>query len=664
MIAAKEAWIEHVEDFPADIRNCDSKYSFLQSLYQVRYVPGCIKTYKKLVVRINKSNDFSNANPIQISVGSSNEDWTLHSLKIYRAEAVIDKTTTISFSELQRETGLENNVITGTKTFVAHIDDLQIGDIVSYEYTTTNTNPVYAHHFEYFLGTSFVVPLYHLRFQLSHDNPQKRCAVRVYDGINEVTRDFVGESGSYSFEKYQIDAVVLEENIPNDRSPFSHIEFSDYSNWSEFGNSVKQYYQSDEYMRETIKDYAKSIVKDCNTQAQIIEKLVRHVQRNVAYLSLSLNEHSYLPHSPISVVQNNYGDCKDKTLLLKTLLMVYEIESTAVLVHTAFSKNTPSRLPALGCFNHVILSIKFGEDQFLVDPTNPYDCFSIDNYSEPYYYSGLYLEDNTHLKLLSEKKNGKYLRNIVEHFTIKGNTATLLVQDEYYYYAFPRVAHRHTTVDRDICKKSYLDFYSERYPTISYQSEISDGSEFAYKIDDSKHCLAITAKFHIHSLWTEVVKENVKRKQVVFFPSDLREVLYELPATTRKLPFSWAHEAELRLRYVIDYDFNATMGSLDEKIDNNLFSYSVVTEEKPRLYTYDLHYKSKSDTIEASDYAVNQKLVREFLSTLGFTIALPHQDAETSTTDNREKGMSTGARITIGFFVLILLRILFAQSCN
>jgi hypothetical protein len=657
MASAREEWIEYAEDFPEELLICDSKYTYLQSAYQVNYQNGIIKMYKKLVIRVNMPTDFSKVNPLSVAIGDSNEEWVLHSVKINRAGRVIDKTETITFSELQRETGLEENVLTGTKTYVAHIDDLKIGDIISYDYTVISSDPIHANHFEYFLSTTYTVPLYHIRLKVQYNNSMNQCAYRIYDGFQEKERGFIDESGVFVYERHDIDAVVFEENIPNHRSPFAHIELSDYKDWSDFGMAVGGYYQSSDDTTDFIQNYAQSIVQECQNKQQALEALVHHVQKNIGYLSLSLNEHSYIPHAPISVAQNNYGDCKDKTLLLKTLLKTQGIESTVVLVHTAYSKDTNNRLPSLSCFNHVIISIEFNGSEYLVDPTASYDCFSIEHCAEPWFESGVFLSDTPHLRVFDTKKNSVYLRKVVEHFTISGDSATLEVTDEYYYHAFPSVAHRQTTTSKENCKKTYLDYYAKRYPSISFNEKGGDGSEYAYSIDTHQHCLVITSKFVIPLLWEKSKNSDENVYRVGFFPGDLLEIVRSLPGTARKYPFLWLHQAECRVRFIVDYDFDATMGSLDKKIDNNLFSYTVTTTDKKQTYIYDTHYKSKSDVIEAADYAKMQKVVYEFIDNLGFVITRPENEQRSDTYVEKDR-MSTWTKVGIAFGIMALLRLI------
>lgn len=659
MIKAREAWIDTANDI-SNFEQCDASYSFLQLVSQIHYTKSSLKNYKKCVVRINTANDFQYVNPLQISVADSNEEWMLHSVLVRRSGEIIDKTNEIIFSELQREPGLENSVITGTKTFIGHINNLQIGDIVVYDYTTVNTNPLYEDHFEYMLPITYAVPLYNLVIKVFYGNNERQCSYRIYDGIKEVERAHVNLEGIFSWEKYEISPVLLEDQIPFDRNPFSYVEFSDSADWTDLGNIVKQHYSFKEaYRTNSLEEYLNEIIKNCTDENQKIEAIVAHVQKNIAYMSISMSEHSYIPHDPQFVIENNYGDCKDKTLLLKTLLKIKNIESTPVIVHSYSSKSTQSHLPLLQCFNHVVLSIAYNGIDILVDPTNTNDCFTVDNYAEPWFSSGLYLEDAPQLKTLSDKKNSRYVRKITEHIKIKGDSASMSIKDEYMYHAFPQVAQRHSTLARDVCKKTYLDFYSKRYPSIQYNPRYGEGKEFSTSIDFNNHNFLINAELFVPSLWSKDGKSNSSAGKAEFFPLDLLEIIYRLPGTQRKHPFSWPHPTEFLFTFIIEYDFEATMGNLDETIENQLFKYSVKTTERSFVYTYEVSYQSLSDTIEPEDFAEQQQMVNKFIDSLGFTITKPlSKNSHSHTNDIRQKESEDNNKEVFPFWLKILLGIL------
>ncbi len=666
MIKAKEAWVDTVSDI-ANIVECDASYSFLQLVSQIHYTKGSLKSYKKCVVRINTANDFQYVNPLQISVADSNEELMLHSVVVRRSGEIIDKTHEMTFSELQREPGLENSVITGTKTFIGHINNLQIGDVVTYEYTTINVNPLYENHFEYMLPMSYGVPIYHLAIKVFYGNNERHCSYRIYDGTNEVERTYINSEGVFSWEKHEIPPVLLEDQIPFDRNPYSYVEFSDSADWTDLGNILKQHYSFKEtYRTNSLQDYLNDIINNCTEESSIIEALVAHVQKNIAYMSISMSEHSYIPHDPQFVIKNNYGDCKDKVLLLKTLLKIKNIESTPVVVHSYSSKSTLSHLPLLQCFNHVVLSIAYNGMDILVDPTNTNDCFTIANYAEPWFSTGLYLEDTPQLKTLSDKKNSRYVRKITEHIKIKGDTASMSIKDEYMYHAFPQVAQRHSTISRDVCKKTYLDFYSKRYPTIQYNPRYVEGKEFATSLEFANHNFIINAELLVPSLWSKDGSNNSTAGKAEFYPLDLLEIIYRLPGTQRRHPFAWPHPTEFLFTFIIEYDFEATMGNLDETIENQLFKYSVKTTERNFVYRYEVSYQSLSDTIEPEDFSEQQKMVNKFIDNLGFTITKPLSKASYSDTnnsgqkesENNKDGYSVWLKIFLGILFLSILKII------
>ena len=57
--------------------------------------------------------------------------------------------------------------------------------------------------------------------------------------------------------------------------------------------------------------------------------------RNVRYVSISLGVGRYQPHSASDVLQNGYGDCKDKHTLLSAMLRAEGIQSYPVLIGSA-----------------------------------------------------------------------------------------------------------------------------------------------------------------------------------------------------------------------------------------------------------------------------------------------------------------------------------------
>src|SRR5262249_14989799 len=76
---------------------------------------------------------------------------------------------------------------------------------------------------------------------------------------------------------------------------------------------------------------------------------------------------SFRPHAASKVLQNQFGDCKDKANLFNTLLRSLRIEANLVLV-PRFSQ-AHQGLPGLS-FNHAISRVKLASETVWVDTTD------------------------------------------------------------------------------------------------------------------------------------------------------------------------------------------------------------------------------------------------------------------------------------------------------
>ena len=63
------------------------------------------------------------------------------------------------------------------------------------------------------------------------------------------------------------------------------------------------------------------------------------MQDDIRYLGFENGLNSFKPSKPIEVLKRRFGDCKDKALLLSTLLQSYGIAANPILVNSTYGKN-------------------------------------------------------------------------------------------------------------------------------------------------------------------------------------------------------------------------------------------------------------------------------------------------------------------------------------
>lgn len=92
-----------------------------------------------------------------------------------------------------------------------------------------------------------------------------------------------------------------------------------------------------------------------------IEKAFDFAARDVRYVAIEVGVGGYRPHTPAQVCKLRYGDCKDKSFLVRSLVSSWEVPSHPVLVRTADRGPVLPGVPTPGQFNHCIVAVSLPE---------------------------------------------------------------------------------------------------------------------------------------------------------------------------------------------------------------------------------------------------------------------------------------------------------------
>jgi len=136
------------------------------------------------------------------------------------------------------------------------------------------------------------------------------------------------------------------------------VQLTTFTDWKQ----IAQWYAKLQGERMTIDDSvrkkAQEITKGADTPTEKARRLYDFVARNVRYVSISLGVGRYQPHSAADVLQNGYGDCKDKHTLFSALLRAEGIQSYPVMIHS--TRKLDADVPSPAQFDHVITAARLG----------------------------------------------------------------------------------------------------------------------------------------------------------------------------------------------------------------------------------------------------------------------------------------------------------------
>jgi hypothetical protein len=96
-----------------------------------------------------------------------------------------------------------------------------------------------------------------------------------------------------------------------------------------------------------------------------IEPVCRFVQKQISYLAITIDTDSLAgcrPHEAREVFENRYGDCKDKAVLLCTMLRAIGVGARVMLVNSGHPMTNVLDWPSVR-FNHAIVAIEYGDGE-------------------------------------------------------------------------------------------------------------------------------------------------------------------------------------------------------------------------------------------------------------------------------------------------------------
>jgi tetratricopeptide (TPR) repeat protein/transglutaminase-like putative cysteine protease len=136
------------------------------------------------------------------------------------------------------------------------------------------------------------------------------------------------------------------------------VQLTTFTDWKQ----VAQWYAKLQAERMAVDDSvhkrADELTKGADTPTEKARLLYDFVARNVRYVSISLGIGRYQPHSAADVLQNGYGDCKDKHTLFSAMLRAEGIQSYPVLIDS--SRQLDADIPSPAQFDHVITAARLG----------------------------------------------------------------------------------------------------------------------------------------------------------------------------------------------------------------------------------------------------------------------------------------------------------------
>ncbi|MEO7991197.1 MAG: DUF3857 domain-containing protein [Chryseolinea sp.] len=516
------------------------------------------------------------------------ETITFHEISIHRNGQVMNQLPK-QIKTLQREESMDRFLYDGSLTAVINLTDVRIGDIVEYSFTRKGYNPVYDHHFSSQITFTYSVAVEKQVDRLIVPNTLDLS----FKYLNkEITPEIKKEQGhiSYTWVNNKVSGIIRDTNEPSWYYPYDEVLVSDFKNWGEVAQWATRRFQISEQDKQQVAREFLPKFKSSDPAEYALE-VIRFVQDEIRYLGFESGLNSHKPHAPAQVYNQRFGDCKDKALLLSTLLNAKGIEAYPVLVNTIYRSKLSEQIPLTTSFNHCVVEIKLNNKAYYIDPTISSQGGKLDNYFFPTYGKGLVVNDKT-TDLIDFPEPVVSTVHETQNFDLAaiGGEGMLKIETTYRGAEADNQRSYFANNSMEATQKAYLTYYGNLY------SDIQTFEPITTEDNREENVFKVKEHYKIPTFW-KPYKEQEGVVYCEFYPLALENSFNVSKSATRIAPYSLIHPFSFSHEIYVELPEEWTIVNDQSEIQSDYYQYSHKTTYDNKVLSLLTHYSTKAESV-------------------------------------------------------------------
>lgn len=589
---------------------------------QVRTGFGPREIYHRYVYRVVDEKGLRDRSQIEIEFDPSYETVTLHKLALRRGDVESSRLSESSFRVIEREPGFEAQMYDERLSIISILDDVRIGDQIEVAYTRRGDNPVFSGRYATTVGLAWTVPVRRMSHRVLLRKEQ-RLELRTFETQLSPTIAETSDAQERRIDLVDVPALISESSTPFWFDPYPRLEYSEYSSWAEVARWGAQQFVTPSELSPRLRESIAALETSSPPDERVIAAL-SFVRDEIRYLSKSLGPSSHRPASPDTVLERRFGDCKDKALLLVTLLEGLGFQARAALVSTGLREHVAERLPSPLAFDHVIVRVVSNGRTYWLDPTSLHSRGTLDRRTCPRYGTTLVLDsDTTALTAITPPAIDVpriAVRTEIEASN-RASDASMKVATTYSFGAADSIRAGFAESGRDEMEKGNLNFYAPAYPSIRSDAPLE------VRDDEARNEILTTERYVIPSFWNPADENGW-----ILGTVEAREIaaLVSIPAVTgRTMPLGISHPTNWDLQITARLGEDCSeLSPVHENIETDglRFSCDIV----PTRSTLELHYtfESRRDSVRPEKALEHVEALDRIYETTSYSVQMPVQATE------------------------------------
>ena len=342
--------------------------------------------------------------------------------------------------------------------------------------------------------------------------------------------------------------VKPERWSPNWQDIHAWADLSSFSGWNEISSWYHDIYNGQCAPTSEITELTEKIISGAEDREDIIRRIYSFVSGTIYYEDLSFQYAAHVPQKAGSVLSDGYGDCKDQTVLLISMLRAAGIDSYAALSQPGY-RGDNTFLPSPR-FTHVFAIIKNDGDEIILDPTS-----SVYTYPElPAGLSGTY-----YLPILADAKNSSV--QSLEKIVILDNGKSWFVS--------------HLDADEDKCSIQTIGLYFGFHAQVVRELLSLSDTDYSMQLFDMLMESELPG-YQLESMEAKNI-DDLEQAPLIDFTGTIKDVILPSASNTFSLDLPWSVSLPKSLL--------SAVSSPDRKLDLNIDYPELSTAQKQTIIT-------------------------------------------------------------------------------
>ena len=436
----------------------------------------------------------------EIEVDPTWETLTITQLDVIRDGQRVSRLHDMQVKVLQRERDLESRIYDGRKQVALDLPDIRVGDIVEFAYVRTGMNPVFQGHHAGDFDMQWQVPVARLHRRLS-TAAGLGIALRQLSGAASPQLSQAAGFDERTWDLHDVPALRAEANVPRAFDPYPWVEWSDFASWGDVARWAERLYAVPAHPSPALQAAIDAIAQRASQDDERVAAVLRLVQQQVRYLGVEIGAGTHAPTAPDAVWARRWGDCKEKALLMVTMLRALGIEASPALVNTERREAIAQDLPNAGSFDHVIVRVHANGLDWWLDPTRSPQEGTLGTLTQPDYARALVLDGRAGaLATMPSHTVAAHSREVeIEVDSRAGFDQPVKYDVRTTYRGFSADMMRDDlgNGERAELQRRYLNFYATSYPGIRV------AAPFDVRDDTRANTVVVTEHYTVKDFWPD-----------------------------------------------------------------------------------------------------------------------------------------------------------------